>query len=155
MVEVTEPTSRKLIHLAKIYLNVLSERLGHLDINRYWYFLSVIRANDGQLTQKALGDKMGKDKSAMVNIIDHLAERGYVYREINPADRRQHLLKVTEKAHRDVPEMLAAFDEINALVAGNIPARELEIFFNVLLKMEDNLKPYATQEMNIKLNLSK
>lgn len=155
MNEVTEPVSRKLIHLAKIYLNVLSERLAHLGINRYWYFLSVIRANDGQLTQKALGDKMGKDKSAMVNIIDNLAERGYVYRKINPADRRQHLLKVTDKANREVPEMLATFDELNALVAGDIPAHELEIFFSVLLKMEDNLKPYATREMNIKLNLSK
>ncbi|QKJ32507.1 winged helix-turn-helix transcriptional regulator [Mucilaginibacter mali] len=155
MNEVTEPVSRKLIHLAKIYLNVLSERLGHLDIDRYWYFLSVIRANDGQLTQKALGDKMGKDKSAVVNIIDNLAERGYVYREINPADRRQHLLRVTEKANREVPEMLTTFDELNALVAGDIPAQELEIFFRVLLQMEDNLKPYATQEMNIKLNLNK
>ncbi|MES2275568.1 MAG: MarR family transcriptional regulator [Bacteroidota bacterium] len=153
--EVTEPISRKLIHLGKVYLNVLSKRVDHLGINRYWYILSLIHANNGQLTQKALAEKLGKDKSAIVSIIDFLTEKGYVYREVNPADRRQHLLKVTEKAGKAVPEIVAAFEAINQTVTSDLSAAEMEIFNRVLLKMEDNLKPYATQEMNIKLKLNK
>lgn len=153
--EITEPISRKLIHLGKVYLNVLSKRVDHLGINRYWYILSLIHANNGLLTQKELAARLGKDKSAMVNIIDFLTERGYVYREVNPADRRQHLLKVTEKAGNAVPEIVAAFEAINATAAADILPDEMEIFNRVLLKMEENLKPYATEEMNIKLNLNK
>ncbi|PTQ99628.1 MarR family transcriptional regulator [Mucilaginibacter yixingensis] len=153
--EVTEPISRKLIHVAKVYLNVLSKRVEHLGINRYWYVLSLIHANNGKLTQKALGDKLGKDKSAMVSIIDFLTDRGYVYREVNPNDRREHFLKVTAKAEAAVPEIVAAFNSINNTVAKEVTAEEMETFFKVLFKMEENLKPYANKELNIKLNLNK
>lgn len=155
IMEVTEPISRKLIHLGKVYLNVLSKRVDHLGIKRYWYVLSIIHANNGKLTQKALAHRLGKDKSAMVSIIDFLTERGYVYREVNPADRREHLLKVTEKASNAVPEIIAAFDAINNTVAIDISLAEMEIFNRVLQKMEHNLKPYATHELNLKLNLTK
>jgi MarR family transcriptional regulator for hemolysin len=153
--EVTEPISRKLIHLGKVYLNVLSKRVDHLGINRYWYILSLIHANNGLLTQKELANRLGKDKSAIVNIIDFLTEKGYVYREVNPTDRRQHLLRVTEKAGNAVPEIVAAFEAINNTVTTDVSLAEMEIFNRVLLKMEENLKPYATSEMNIKLKLNK
>ena len=153
--KVTEPISRKLIHLGKVYLNVLSKRVEHLGINRYWYVLSVIATNDGQLTQKALAERLGKDKSAMVSIIDFLTEKGYVFRETNPTDRREHLLRVTEKAGKAVPEIVAAFDAINKTVSNDVSMAEMEIFNRVLLKMEENLKPYATHELNYKLNLNK
>jgi MarR family transcriptional regulator for hemolysin len=153
--QVTEPISRKLIHLGKVYLNVLSKRVEHLGINRYWYILSLIHANNGHLTQKALAAKLGKDKSSMVNILDFLTEKGYVYREVNPADRREHLLKVTEKASNAVPEIIAAFESINKTVATDVSMAEMEIFNRVLLKMEENLKPFATHELNLKLNLNK
>lgn len=153
--EVTEPISRKLIHLAKIYLNVLSKRVDHLGIKRYHYVLSLIQANNGQLTQKALAEMLGKDKSALVSIIDFLTEKGYIYREVNPADRREHLLKATSKAANAVPEIIAAFDHINQTVTADITAAEMETFNKVLLKMEENMKPYAAKELNIKLNLNK
>jgi MarR family transcriptional regulator for hemolysin len=153
--QVTEPISRKLIHLAKIYLNVLSKRVEHLGINRYWYILSLIHANNGKLSQKALAERLGKDKSAMVSIIDFLTEKEYVYREVNPADRREHLLKTTAKAITDVPEMISAFDTLNQTVSEDISAEEMETFYRVLKKMENNLKPFATQEINLKLNLNK
>lgn len=153
--EVTEPISRKLIHVAKVYLNVLSKRVEHLGINRYWYVLSVIHANNGKLTQKALGEKLGKDKSAMVSIIDFLTDRGYVYREINPNDRREHFLKVTAKAETAVPEIVEAFNAINDTVTEKVSDSEMETFFKVLFKMEESLKPFANQELNIKLNLNK
>jgi MarR family transcriptional regulator for hemolysin len=62
---------------------------------------------------------------------------------------------VTEKAGNAVPEIVAAFEAINKTAATDILPAEMEIFNRVLLKMEENLKPYATEEMNIKLNLNK
>lgn len=153
--EITEPISRKLIHLGKVYLNVLSGRVQHLGVNRYWYILSLIHANNGKLTQKALAQMLGKDKSALVSIIDSLTEKGYVYREVNPADRREHLLKVTTKASKAVPEIVAAFEAINKTVATDLSLAEIETFNRVLLKMEENLKPYTSKEINLKLNLNK
>ena len=124
--ETTEPISRKLIHLAKIYLNVLSKKVDHLGVKRYHYVLSLIHAHNGRLTQKALAQMLGKDKSALVSIIDSLTEKGYIYREVNPADRREHLLKTTAKATRVMPEIVGAFEAINEMAINNISAEEIE-----------------------------
>lgn len=150
-----EPVSRKLIHVAKVYLNVLSKRVAHLDINRYYYVLTLIHHHNGKLTQKALAEKLGKDKSYMVNVIDFLTDKGYVYREVNPSDRREHLLIATQKTKDAVPEIMAAFTALNETVASQVSVAEMETFNKVLYLMEENLKPFSTQEINIKLNLRK
>lgn len=134
-----EPISRKLLNLGRAYINLLSKEVEHLDINRYYYALSLIYFHDGGLTQKALADSLGKDKSLIVNIINTLSEKGYVYREKNPTDRREHLLRVTDKAKQEVPEILAAFKKLNNSVTENIPDADMKIFYSVLHKMEGNL----------------
>jgi len=146
-----EPMSRKLMGLGRTYLSVLGEQMGHLDINRYYYALTVICYHDGQLTQKALSEKLGKDKSLIVNIIDTLTERGFVYREINPVDRRQHLIKVTDKAKKAVPQIMEAFETINSRITEDISAKEMQIFEDVLYKMNKNLGQFSVKHPNSNL----
>jgi len=137
--KIVEPISRKLIHLGKLYLDGLAKNIDHLEINRYYYVLTLICYHDGKLTQKALGEMLDKDKSAMVSIIDTLSEEGFVYRETNAADRREHLLKVTEKARRAVPEIVHAFEDMNNHITEDIPEEDMLVFYNVLFKMQENL----------------
>jgi MarR family transcriptional regulator, transcriptional regulator for hemolysin len=131
--------SRKLIRLGKLYLAELSKVTEHLDINQYYYVLTLICYHDGKLTQTALADMLGKDKSALVSIIDNLSEKGFVYREVNPADRREHLLKVTEKAKTAVPEIVNAFESMNKNMTENISEEDMLVFYNVLFTMQQNL----------------
>lgn len=143
-IKIVEPVSRKLILLGKLYLSELVKNIGHLDISRYYYVLTLITYHDGELTQKALGEMLGKDKSSIVSILDVLSEEGFVCREINPADRRQHFLSVTEKAKKAVPEIVQAFEQMNKNIVGNISADEMLIFNNVLHKMQENLTNFQT-----------
>jgi MarR family transcriptional regulator for hemolysin len=138
-VKLIEPISRKLMDIGRAYLSVLGDQMEYLDLNRYYYALTVICYYDGQLTQKALSEKLQKDKSIIVNVIDTLTEKGFVYREINPADRRQHLLKATDKAKKAVPQIIAAFEKMNSRVAENISANDMQVFESVLYKMKNNL----------------
>jgi len=142
---IVEPISRKLIRLGKMYLNVLARYTEHLDVQRYHFILSLIYYHDGQLTQNALAQILDKDKSAMVSIINQLTAKGFVYRESNPADRREHLLRVTEKAKAAVPRIIEAFEHINADITKGISAHEMKIFESVLQKMQVNIKPLTTQ----------
>jgi MarR family transcriptional regulator for hemolysin len=141
-VKLTEPISRKLIVLGRAYLNILSSHMEHLDIDRYYFALTVICHHDGQLTQKALAEKLGKDKSIIVKIIDTLADKGFVYRQINPADRRQHLLGVTDKAKKAVPLIIKEFENMNHSAGKDISAQDIEAFERVLAKMKDNLQQF-------------
>lgn len=143
--KIVEPISRKLIRLGNLYLGELSKITEHLDINRYYYVLTLICFHDGKLTQTALADMLGKDKSTMVAIIDTLSEKGFVFREINPADRREHLLCATEKAKKAVPEIIDAFENMNKNMTENISEDDMLVFYNVLFKMQENLNSVATQ----------
>ncbi len=148
--QLIEPISRKLIRLGKLYLNVLARHTAHLDVTRYHFILSLIYYHDGQLTQNALAQILDKDKSAMVSIINALTAKGLVYRESNPNDRREHLLRVTDKAKLAVPEIVETFENINTDIAKGISAHEMKIFESVLQRMQTNIKPYATQS-NLKI----
>ncbi|MES2808640.1 MAG: MarR family transcriptional regulator [Bacteroidota bacterium] len=142
-VKLTEPVSRKLIVLGKAYLAVLSSHMEHLDMDKYYYALTVICHHDGELTQNALAEKLGKDKSVIVKIIDTLADKGFVNRQKNPADRRQHLLVVTDKAKKAVPLIIAEFERMNRSAAKDISAQEMEVFERVLGKMKVNLNEFS------------
>jgi MarR family transcriptional regulator for hemolysin len=148
-VKLIEPVSRKLIVLGKAYLAVLSSHMSHLDMDKYYYALTVICHHDGELTQNALAEKLGKDKSVIVKIIDTLAEKGFVYRQKNPADRRQHFLGATDKAKEAVPLIVAEFERMNRSAGKNISANEMEVFERVLGKMKENLNEFKSKETNI------
>ncbi|MDN5286797.1 MAG: MarR family transcriptional regulator [Mucilaginibacter sp.] len=87
---------------------------------------------------------LGKDKSAMVSIINLLSAKGFVYRENNPNDRREQLIKVTEKAKQAVPHIIETFKNINADITKGISETDMKIFENVLLRMQNNIKPFTT-----------
>ncbi|MGN8068091.1 MarR family winged helix-turn-helix transcriptional regulator [Mucilaginibacter sp. 22184] len=139
-----EPISRKLIRLGKLYQSLLAKSTEHLDVNRYHYVLSLIYHHDGQLSQKALAEILDKDKSAMVSIINLLTAKGFVYRENNPNDRREQLLKVTEKAKLAVPQIVASIKNINTDITHGISDDDMKVFERVLLQMQNNIKPLIT-----------
>jgi MarR family transcriptional regulator for hemolysin len=145
-VKLIEPISRKLNILGRAYLTELGNHMAHLGINQYYYPLTVICFYDGKLTQKALSEKLGKDKSIIVKMIDTLTEKGFVYRQVNPEDRRQHLLGVTDKAKKTVPHIIKAFEHMNQSASKNISAQDMDIFLNVLNKMNDNLVDFTNKE---------
>ncbi len=147
--EIAEPISRKLFHFGRIYLHALAKQVDHLDIHRYHDVLALIYLNNGQLTQKALGQMLDKDKSSLVSIIDMLTSKGYVYREMNPADRREQFLKTTPKAEQEVPEIIKAFNDVNKTTTEDISDRDMQTFNNVLAKMEANLALIKTAELNL------
>ncbi|WP_448702319.1 MarR family winged helix-turn-helix transcriptional regulator [Mucilaginibacter sp. AW1-3] len=151
MVQLDEPISRKLLQLAKTYLSAFSKRIEHLDLNRYHYMLVLIAENQGHLTQKKIAEITGKDKSHMVSIIDTLAEKGYVYREVNPDDRRQQLIRITEKAENELPAIRESFSLLNSKATEGISADKLRIFNEVLQQMSGNLIPYTSANVTFRL----
>jgi DNA-binding MarR family transcriptional regulator len=56
--------------------------------------LSVI-ADEGPLSQQALGRRLDVDRTSIVMIVDVLEAEGLVERERNPSDRRAYALRIT------------------------------------------------------------
>lgn len=61
-------------------------------------------------TQVAIAAALGVDPSDMVRLIDSMENRGWVRRELDPRDRRRHLVHITDSGR-------ALYEELSVLVA--------------------------------------
>ena len=110
-----KPLSKLFSELAKAYVNNFIERLSHLGIDRYYYALVVIHHYKGNLSQTTLGQELCLDKASVVRVLDYLEAEDCILRKQNPNDRRAHLLELTPKALKMVPEIMKAVQETNAI----------------------------------------
>lgn len=139
------PLSRLLISLTKKYLSVFSQQTRGLDIDRYQYVLVIIDDYGEQLSQQALAEDLQVDKSYVVTIVNYLERSGYVRREKNMKDKRQQLLKLTDKAKLVIPEIRAATERLNKKSLEHLTGKQIETFIQVLNQIDANLvdiKPF-------------
>ena len=115
---------RMLGFLTKQYIGYLAKRMEQTPINRYYYPLYIIGKHSGNISQQELADQLLSDKVSMVRILDCLAEDGYIERRVNPNDRRQHLLYITEAGKPWVDEIEAALNETDEFFLNFIERKE-------------------------------
>lgn len=135
----TKPFSLPLVLLTKKYLSTFNCMVGDLALERYQHILVLIERHQESLSQKALAEILEVDKSYMVTIIDYLSEKGYVVREKNPADRREQLIRLTDRARRDLVPIKKAFDELNRRLLTGIEEKDIAVFNRVLAAIDANL----------------
>ncbi len=97
-----------------------ARRTGDIDLRPGRFAtLAIIGENPG-LSQTALGQASGRDKSTLTPALDDLVKRGLVKRERTPQDRRSYALTLTpdgEAALRALMEHAAAHDrELDRLI---------------------------------------
>lgn len=134
-----EPLPHPLILITKKYLSAFSQQTNGLALDRYQFVLVLIDDNHEELTQKALADLLKIDKSYMVTIVDYLSGLGYVLREKNPADRREQLIRLTPKAHEDIPHIRNIIANLNRQSFSNLSNNQVETFNQVLEVIHKNL----------------
>lgn len=134
-----KPITHPLIVVTKKYLSIFNGMVGSLPLDRYQYTLVLIEQYKETLSQKVLSELLEVDKSYMVTIIDYLSEKGYVVREKNPNDRREQLIKLTEKAKEELVLIKSAFDELNRKSLKGIEKKDIDIFNRVLQEIDANL----------------
>jgi MarR family transcriptional regulator, transcriptional regulator for hemolysin len=147
------PLNRLLISLTKKYLSVFSQQTQGLDIDRYQYVLVLIQDNNEMLSQQALAEKLEVDKSYVVSIINYLEGKGYVRREKNENDRRQQLIKLTDKANEDIPKIRKVIEHLNNKSLESFSEDQIKTLTGMLNQIESNLvdiKPF-----NIIINYKK
>ena len=86
-------------------------RRGHKDVRPVHDF--AIRAiASGADSASELGRRMSVSKQAAAKTIATLQERGYVARDVDPADARRKRLRVTERGFDMLREAEAIFDDL-------------------------------------------
>ncbi|SFK78031.1 DNA-binding transcriptional regulator, MarR family [Paenibacillus sp. 1_12] len=118
---------------------LLQHRLKPYDITpEQWTVLYQIERTNGMI-QKDIAMLSGKDKPTTTRILDHLEEKGFVYKKIGENDRRSFLVHITDKG-KSVIEMTTpieyqATEEIKQCISQD----EYDVLMELLLRINNHV----------------
>lgn len=146
----------KALILSKLYYSVLSKKLENLDADRYFSILHFLYENNG-CNQQSICNNLAIDKTAMVKIIDYLIRIGFVDRNVNPDDRREHFIVLTKKGMKQTSEIINAFEALDKKLFESISKEEQQIFQKVICNLSSSLKEMPSTDLffNYKKTTSK
>ena len=93
--------------------------------------LTMIRAKTDQILQN-IAIATGKNKSVVMRMIDSLEKKGLVKRTVNPEDRRENLLSITDMGEQVVAEYHKIEKKLSYELLKGIPEEKVEAFFEVV-----------------------
>ena len=149
------PFGRSLAITAKTYFGVLTRRLAHLEIERYYSLLLFIESTENGCTQQTLCDQLKIDKVTMVRIIRYLMKKKFIQKQPNPSDRRSVLIQLSDKALQVLPQIHASIDDVNQIAFNGIPKGQQEKFYRNLTIIQANLETMPAQKIFINYQKSK
>ena len=135
--------------LAKNYFGTLSKELNDVDLERYYFALTLITSHEN-ISQQFIADNIDVDKANMVRIIDYLSEKGYVKRLVNPKDRREHKIAPTAKAIKLVPRLKEAFKKVNNQTLKGFTKEESKTFYDMLGRAHANISGTTNDQYFLK-----
>lgn len=136
----------KSLILSKLYYSVLSKSLEELDVERYYSVLFFLNENNG-CNQQWICNNLAIDKTAMVKVIDYLIKVGFVDRNVNPDDRREHFIVLTKKGLKQTAEIVKAFEDIDREIFSSIPKEEQVVFNKVMCQLSSKLKELPANDL--------
>ncbi|MGE4422298.1 MAG: MarR family winged helix-turn-helix transcriptional regulator [Pseudodesulfovibrio sp.] len=123
----------------RLYARGLSKRLdphgvrpGYLDVFfRLW-------EKDG-VTQKALHESMDVEQATLSNTLKRMERDGFLLRKRNPKDRRQSIIVLTDTGASIRKLVLAAIDDLQAVVNTRLSINDRRYFRRILQQMNEQL----------------
>lgn len=145
----TPPARRRdlaamIVPLARALVAAEEPVLRAHQVSMWGYVVLNALAEQPVRTQAALAQSIGADKSRIIGVLDELQERGLIQRRPDPADRRVHLLSLTEAGSRlraSVQEAIQRQEEDRVLSA--LPDADRAAFIRAL-RILSELPPAGT-----------
>lgn len=148
------PVGTQALILSKMYYGALTKSLEKLDIERYFSVLYFLH-NNKNCCQQVVCDNLKIDKTAMVKVMDYLSKAGFIERNTNPKDRREHFITLSKKGEKQTKEIVKSFNMLDESSFNGISPAERKAFEKVMLKVCDNLKELPADHLTFNYKKSK
>lgn len=133
----------------KKMLRYLNRSLEWYEITlEQWVVLSTL-AEEESINQKMLSVKSGKDPASLLRILDILDRKGLVERREFKGDRRASSLFITEKGQSLKNEVAPFIEERFREVTAGIPENDIDIYAQVLKKLDENLVELLNKKKSV------
>ncbi|MGW1208126.1 MarR family winged helix-turn-helix transcriptional regulator [Streptomyces sp. NPDC002499] len=116
---VTEPGGLRTRHL--VALKLLSEQ--------------------GPVSQQALGELLSLDPSNVVGLLNELEDRGLTIRRRDPADRRRHIVELSEAGEGELDSAYTLLDRIEDEMLKSLSGEERAMLHDLLVRAVGSSAP--------------
>ena len=96
--------------------------------------LNMIEARTDQILQN-IAIATGKNKSVVMRMIDSLEQKGLAKRTVNPEDRRENLLSITDRGSEVLHQYQQIEEKLSSELLDSIPSQKVAHFFEVVEKI--------------------
>ena len=120
---------RNLLHRV-LKLQFAAEADVKLTIEEFILLMNMIEMHTDQILQN-IAIATGKNKSVVMRMIDSLEQKGLARRTVNPDDRRENLLSITERGAEVLSQYKEIEKRVSAELLSGIPADKIACFFEV------------------------
>lgn len=111
-------------------LRYASEADTKLTVEEF-ILLNMIGAKTDQILQN-IAIATGKNKSVVMRMIDSLESKDLVKRTVNPEDRRENLLSITEKGEKVVAKYQEIEKKLSSELLQDLSPEKLDVFLEVI-----------------------
>jgi DNA-binding MarR family transcriptional regulator len=120
------------VGLGRALIAIEQPILAAHEVSMWGYVvLSALRA-EPMRTQAALAKAIGADKTRLISVLDDLQRRGLIEREPDPADRRVHLLGLTDAGREMCADIRAEIRAEEKRLLGRLSAADRAVFLRSL-----------------------
>jgi DNA-binding MarR family transcriptional regulator len=106
-------------------LHALSAALSDLNLSAAEINALANLGEGGTLSVRQLSERAGTRASTLTGLLDRLENRGYLVREVDPADRRSFRLPLTENGQEVAARALAAIADLERTALAKLDASQL------------------------------
>ncbi len=132
-IESLDHAGKYITQLDKAQYVLVSEKIEQLNITPSQLPILMGLYNEDGVSQQHLADLYDLNKSVVTKTIDKLAGKGFIYRSVDPDDRRSNLIYLTEKGERFRVILISILEEKEDAMFRGI-SREERAEFKRLLK---------------------
>ena len=118
-------------------LHVLSAALADLNLSAAEINALANLGEVGTLNIRQLGERTGTRASTLTSLLDRLANRGYLARELDPADRRSFRLPLTKAGQAVAAQVLAAIADLEHNALSRLDATQLAGYQAVITALQE------------------
>ncbi len=121
--------------LHQIHVALFLEECAGSNITPVQFGLLSVLSEGEALDQRALGAKVGIDRTNVADVLARLEAHGLVERSVNPADRRMKLASLTPAGRDFVGRLQASMERAQERLVGPLDAAERRQFLDYLHRL--------------------
>ncbi|HEU5386471.1 MAG TPA: MarR family transcriptional regulator [Streptosporangiaceae bacterium] len=118
-------------------LHALSAALSDLNLSAAEINALANLGEGGTLSVRQLSERAGARASTLTGLLDRLEKRGYLVREVDPADRRSFRLPLTDQGRAVAARARAAITDLERTALSRLDAAQLAGYHAVIAALEE------------------